>query len=146
MAEAMNERIAEATKKIGELNAVLSSMNDGVLAVDQDEVVHILNTAASSLLDISESDVASKRIYESTRNVQLLDFVELSLRTDAVLERDIEETKNNQILHLTSSPLKDGDNKMLGTIIIVSNVTQSRNIDAMRRDFGASVSHEIKTP
>ena len=63
------------------------------------------------------------------------------------IERDIVlHEEGERTLHLRSTLLRDPHNKQIGILVVLNDVTQLRQLENMRRDFAANVSHEIKTP
>jgi two-component system phosphate regulon sensor histidine kinase PhoR len=70
-----------------------------------------------------------------------------SLATGESLESDIVyHQKGEQIFNVHCTPLLDALQQRMGGLVVISDVTQLRRLENMRRDFAASVSHEIKTP
>jgi two-component system phosphate regulon sensor histidine kinase PhoR len=70
-----------------------------------------------------------------------------SLSSEESIESDIVYHQNGErIFNVHCAPLMDSVQKPLGGLVVLSDVTQLRQLENIRRDFAASVSHEIKTP
>jgi two-component system phosphate regulon sensor histidine kinase PhoR len=64
-----------------------------------------------------------------------------NIESDIIYHRDKE-----RIFSVHCTPLRDKAQRRMGGLVVISDVTQLRRLENMRRDFAASVSHEIKTP
>ena len=154
LAEAMNQmavhledRIKTVSDQRSELETVLSSMLEGVIAVDNQERIVNMNQAAAKWFEIDPAKYQNRNIQEIIRNIALQQFVTTSLASNVPLQEDITLYKNDErILNVKSSPLLDANQEQIGILVVFSDVTQFRRLENMRRDFVANVSHEIKTP
>jgi len=147
MATQLNERIRMVSSQRNELEAVLASMVEGVIAIDLDECVISINHSAEQIIGVPHDNVKGKKIHELTRNISLLKYVDAAIASDARKEEDIILTREGRrILNARSSPLMGINNERIGTLFVFNDVTKLRRLENMRRDFAANVSHEIKTP
>ncbi|GBC61480.1 PAS domain-containing sensor histidine kinase [Desulfonema ishimotonii] len=147
MAQELDQRIQTVRRQRNELEAVLSSMQEGVIALDRDEKVININSAAAQMFHCSSEAPVGRAIQEIVRNPELHRFVKRALADEAPRERDITFYHDAEyVLNTHSSTLRGADGKSMGTLIVFYDVTRLRRLENMRREFAANVSHEIRTP
>ncbi len=147
MASQLNDRINAIIQQHNELEAVLSSMVEGVIAMDKDERIISVNHAATRMLATASSELMGRSIQEVIGDHALQRFLSNALSSEDPTEGDITLNGHNErILHAHSTTLCDAKDVRIGTLVVLNDVTRLRSFESMYRDFASNVAHEIKTP
>ena len=147
MAAQLEEQISVVTQQRNEQEAILVSMQEGVLALDPQAHVIAMNPAAEELLAIPATQARGRTVQEVIRNVGLQ-----RLLTDAVSKAEptmgeiVLRGDEERFLQVTATALRDAAGRDLGMLVVLNDITQLRRLENIRRDFVANVSHELKTP
>ncbi len=147
MAGLLHERLGTVTKQRNELEAILSSMAEGVIAVDENFRLVIVNQAAAKFLNIDAEKASGRSIEEAIRNPQIQDFVQKTLRGEGTVEADmVMSTNGKHYFQLRGVSLHSESESPFGAVIVLNDITHIHKLETVRRDFVANVSHELKTP
>lgn len=148
MADSLQEKINSIRDKNTRMEAILSSVVSGIIAVDSNENILFINPKAQAMLNISEGDIEGKHLLEVIRNNKIDNMIKGILENKSFEEYEI--TLNypaEQVLRLYSNAIKYPEsNIIIGIIIIIQDITEIRKLEKMRSEFVANVSHELKTP
>jgi two-component system phosphate regulon sensor histidine kinase PhoR len=143
----LNRRIQELAQQKNELDAVLSSMVEGVMAIDNNERVLSLNAAAARMFGIPTGEGIGRSVQELIRNTDLHRFIAMTLRSGEELEDDISlYADRERVVQVRGTALNDASGKQIGCVIALNEVTRLKKLENAQREFVANVSHELKTP
>src|SRR5487761_1262654 len=147
MADNVEVSIANLVRRNNEQEAVLTSMVEGVLAVDTEQRVISVNAAAAKPLGASPAEIEGRGLQEVIRNADLRRFVSSALTCDRPIEANlILRNARARGLRANGAALRDSYGRGLGAVIVLNDVSRLRQLENLRRDFAANVSHELRTP
>ncbi|NOR05311.1 MAG: HAMP domain-containing protein, partial [Deltaproteobacteria bacterium] len=147
MAVELREHINTVMRQRNEIEAVLSSMVEGVIAVDMEERVISMNHAAAKMFGCDPAEAQGRSIQEVVRNTVLQQFVKNALSSQEAVEKEIVlSSDSDRFLNGHGTLLRDAEGKQIGALIVLNDVTRLLRLEKIRREFVANVSHEIKTP
>jgi two-component system phosphate regulon sensor histidine kinase PhoR len=150
LGRALDQLAGSLVTSLGELRAerdlqarILDGMKEGVLVLDLDDRILLMNPALREMLLLGASDVG-KLLIESVRHAELHEVVERARAKGATVtgELDLPGIKPRRLLiHATALAGEAG-----GVLAVFVDVTDLRRLESLRRDFVANVSHELRTP
>ena len=141
MAEELEGAVATLAAERGRFEAVLESMDEGVIALDQRQQLTMVNRAALALLSPStehDNPTLAQRI-----PIPALHELVARALTGHPERREFETlTQPPRQILAYASPLRN----LQGAVVVMHDVTEIRRLERIRRDFVANVSHELRTP
>ncbi len=128
--------------------AMLFSIADGVIAVNNDARVILVNSAAERILGLPPfSYIEQRHVKEVIRIPALANLFLRSLNSGREMAEEIRlEGPERKVLKVETSLIEDEPGKSLGIIAIIRDVTTLRELEQAKSDFVSTVSHELRTP
>lgn len=152
MAAQLDDRLSTVIQQRNEMGAVLSSMVEGVAAIDVEENIISLNRAASQLLQINPHQAIGRSIQEIIRNAALQQYLNRTLTEDQPFGGEVtlnigdDPATRQRSVQFQTAILRDAAGRRIGALLVLHDVTQLRRLESVRREFVANVSHEVRTP
>ncbi|MFT7244157.1 MAG: two-component system phosphate regulon sensor histidine kinase PhoR [Candidatus Azotimanducaceae bacterium] len=143
LARKTEDRLDRIVKSRNQLEAILSGLDEGVVALDKDETIAHINRAALGLLGLS-GDVVGKKIWEAVRIPKVQSMLEGALNDSVDPDRTLEV--NNHSLEVSILTMSSDTGSHEGVILVFQDMTERDRLDKIRSDFVANASHELKTP
>jgi two-component system phosphate regulon sensor histidine kinase PhoR len=143
MSARLSGQINDLETERARLEAVLEKMTDGVLIVDSEGLVQLVNPAAEKMFSISITPAVGKPLIEVVRHHQPAEMWQHCRTTGETqrVEFDVGLRLSLQGIATSLSPAIPGS-----TLLLFQDLTRRRQIENMRRDFISNVSHELRTP
>ena len=147
MATQLDEKIKAVVNQRNELDAILSSMVEGVLTFDTDERLIEVNLAGADMLALDRETARGRYVQEIIRHSELQKLVSAILKKRQSFEDEIEiEGNGARTLQMHGTILRNDSGQSLGVLIVLNDITRLRHLEKVRSDFVANVSHELRTP
>ncbi|MEW5868340.1 MAG: ATP-binding protein [Chloroflexota bacterium] len=140
----LQEQIQALETERSKMAAVLGVMSDGVLIVDREGRIQLINAAAESMFNVQAQNTTNRSVAEVLRHHQL---VELWQRCQALGDSQVatvELSKQKLYLQGIATPL--GKALPGSTLLLFQNLTRLRRLETIRQDFISNISHELRTP
>jgi len=132
-------------------DAILRSLDDGVVVLDETNVVSAINLAAARFLNVSSADAVGKHFLEVHRDERLFDIVKRAPESgtprtpsDDVVPLGTEgDPRYCSVSVTTIAPLRGGEP---GKVLLLRDVTRFEQLDRLKSDFVSTASHELRGP
>ncbi|MGC8658653.1 MAG: sensor histidine kinase, partial [Desulfomonilaceae bacterium] len=147
MVDQLRERLNMMTRQRNELESLLAEMVEGVIVVDKNKKIVRMNHTAENIFDTKLTSAVGKDIIEAIRNKSLNEFVIKTLSSSSPIEEELTVIGNpDRVLQAHGTQISDYAGQPGGALIVLNDISRLKNIDQIRKDFVANVSHELKTP
>jgi two-component system phosphate regulon sensor histidine kinase PhoR len=137
------QRVSELTRDRARMEAVLSGMVEGVLVVDRDGRLQMMNDAARAMLK-ADNPETGRPYLEVVRHPDVAAQIAAAIRGETPARRELSTIVNpDRTLVAGAAPVAAEGG---GAVLVLHDITDLRHADQVRRDFVANVSHELRTP
>ncbi|MCA9969154.1 MAG: HAMP domain-containing protein [Anaerolineales bacterium] len=143
MRENLLAQLLAATEQQEQMALVLTYMGDGVLIVDPQRGVQLINPAAAELLKVKTNGVVGRSFAEVVRHHQLIDLFNVAAERREKLTQAF-DAGHGRFWRASVTPFEKQE--MTGYLIILQDLTAVRHLETVRRDFVSNLSHELRTP
>jgi PAS domain S-box-containing protein len=150
VARGMDQAVQELGRRLNSLErdrarmeAILASMIEGVLVVDEQGRLQLVNAAARRILKLEQESI-NRSYVEAIRHPGIVDHIGRALAGEQPEGLELSVTRDtNLTLVARVAPVVSAGR---GAVLVMHDITDLRKADLIRRDFVANVSHELRTP
>jgi two-component system, OmpR family, phosphate regulon sensor histidine kinase PhoR len=136
-------RIANLERDRARMEAILASMIEGVLVVNEQGRLQLVNDAARRLLKLDQHS-ADRSYIEAIRHPGIVEHIGRALAGEESEGLELSVTRDStRTLVARVAPVTAAGR---GAVLVLHDITELRKADQVRRDFVANVSHELRTP
>jgi two-component system, OmpR family, phosphate regulon sensor histidine kinase PhoR len=147
MADSLQLQMNRILEDEGRLKSVLENMTSGVLMIDREGKIVLLNRSAEEVLGFSAQELLGKKYDEAKQQHEFAQMIQECLETkEHIREEMIFYYPNERILEINLNPIHQSDDEWAGVLVVIQDTTAVRRLERMRSEFVANVSHELKTP
>lgn len=150
MSRELKYTIIELNDKNSKMESILNSMLNGVIAVDYECRILLINPNCYNLFEI-EGNAEQKFLHDVIRNNDIFELINKTIDENKNITAEIEINKrDNLILRVYTSIIKSANSNFgiedIGVLLVFQDITKLHKLEQMRTDFVSNVTHELKTP
>ena len=144
MASTITDQIRNLTTESNHLSVILDTMADGVIVVNSNGQVELMNLSAEWMLESPNREADRIQLAEVVRDHEILQLVSEARRTRQTRQAELELVHRRRFLNVIATPLSEGSDE--GVLLTLQDVTRLWQVETTRREFVSNVSHELRSP
>jgi len=126
--------------------AVLESIAEGLVVINNKGDVIMMNPAAEKLLAVDRPGRLGQPLLDNLRDEQMVSLVHHPNEQDREIVLSAKQDSTKRVLRASNAVVTDEDGNTVGIVAVLSDVTKQRELDELKSEFVSRVSHELRTP
>ncbi|HYM22580.1 MAG TPA: ATP-binding protein [Vicinamibacterales bacterium] len=141
----VGRRLADQVRDRARMEAILAGMVEGVIVVDPEGRLQLVNAAALRMLTI-DAPAMGRPYVETIRLPAIVELVAAALGGRSPVPLELSPPRDPARTIIARAAAAEGTASAHGVVLVLHDITDLRRADTIRRDFVANVSHELRTP
>ncbi|MBI3324665.1 MAG: PAS domain-containing protein [Candidatus Omnitrophica bacterium] len=145
-ASSTKQKYQETLVQKEQTEAVLRSIAEGLVVVNQQGDVVFMNPAAEKMLGVNKQEQRGKPLVHGLKDEQLVSLVKAGAGEDMEIQLNAKQEQTRRILRSSNAVVEDEGGKTVGMVSVLTDVTKQRELDRLKTEFVSNVTHELRTP
>lgn len=135
-------QLGKVEREKNKVAAIIQNMSDGMILLDLDKNILLMNEATKRIFNVGDVTLKHDSLLYISRDKDVNDCVDKALDGE---NSSLELMLNGRIYQMIANPVAS-QGEQIGVICLIIDITEKKEMESMRQEFTANVSHELKTP
>ena len=135
-------QLGKVEREKNKVAAIIQNMSEGMILLDLDKNILLMNEATKRIFNVGDVTLKHDSLLYISRDKDVNDCVDKALDGE---NSSLELMLNGRIYQMIANPVAS-QGEQIGVICLIIDITEKKEMESMRQEFTANVSHELKTP
>lgn len=147
MSKTLEETVNNLVEEKNKLKYILTGMDEGVLTINEENEIILINVSARDLFNIHQKDIEKKRLEDCIKNQEIIKVFKNSNQQKQEIQKElfVEQSGRRKRILVHCTPVFIDDN-FFGIVGLMQDISKRWRFEQLQKDFVANVSHELKAP